>query len=129
MFNLVLDKPLKRRFSDVLQNNLSKKFHKALRKTRGPLLKKLWSYRLELYKKTKLRHGFAAYHFEKFLRETILQYTSAWMLLYRRSGACNFIKKETLTDVFSCEFCENFTNTFFTEQLSATASIAYYDCK
>ena len=50
MFNLVLDKPLKRRFSDVLQNNLSKKFHKALRKTRSPLLKKLWSYRLELYK-------------------------------------------------------------------------------
>ena len=50
MFNLVLDKPLKRRFSDVLQNNLSKKFHKALRKTQGPLLKKLWSYRLELYK-------------------------------------------------------------------------------
>ena len=51
MFNLVLDKPSKRRFSDVLQNNLSKKFHKALQKTRGPLLKKLRSYRLELYKK------------------------------------------------------------------------------
>ena len=28
--------------------------------------------------------------------------------------ACNFIKRETLAQVlFSCEFCENFKNTFF----------------
>ena len=27
--------------------------------------------------------------------------------------ACNFIKKETLAQVFSCEFCENSKNTFF----------------
>ena len=27
--------------------------------------------------------------------------------------ACNFIKKETLAQVFSCEFCEIFKNTFF----------------
>ena len=27
--------------------------------------------------------------------------------------ACNFIKKETPTLVVSCEFCENFKNTFF----------------
>ena len=27
--------------------------------------------------------------------------------------ACNFIKKETLVQVFSCEFCEIFKNTFF----------------
>ena len=27
-------------------------------------------------------------------------------------GACNFIKKETLTQVFSCEFCEISKNTF-----------------
>ena len=31
--------------------------------------------------------------------------------------ACNFIKKETLAQVFSCEFCEIFKNTFFTEHL------------
>ena len=31
--------------------------------------------------------------------------------------ACIFIKKETLAKVFSCEFCETFKNTFFTEQL------------
>ena len=36
---------------------------------------------------------------------------------------CNFIKKETLAQVFSCEFCENSKNTFFTEHLLATASV------
>ena len=34
----------------------------------------------------------------------------------------NFIKKETLARVFSCEFCEIFKNTFLTEHLLATAS-------
>ena len=29
----------------------------------------------------------------------------------------NFIKKETLAQVFSCEFCEIFQNIFFTEHL------------
>ena len=28
------------------------------------------------------------------------------------SGACKFIKKETLAHAFSCEFCELFKNTF-----------------
>ena len=37
-------------------------------------------------------------------------------------GACNFIKKETLALVFSCEFCEISENTFFTEHLRTTAS-------
>ena len=27
--------------------------------------------------------------------------------------ACNFIKKETVLQVFSCEFCEIYTNTFY----------------
>ena len=34
---------------------------------------------------------------------------------------CNFIKKETLAQVFSCEFCEISKNTFYTEHLRATA--------
>ena len=38
--------------------------------------------------------------------------------------ACNSIKKETLAQVFSCEFCEISKNTFFTEHLWATASTA-----
>ena len=37
--------------------------------------------------------------------------------------ACNVIKKETLAQVFSCEFCQISKNTFFTEHLWATASI------
>ena len=36
--------------------------------------------------------------------------------------ACSFIKKETLTQVFSCEFCETSKNTFFTEHLWTTTS-------
>ena len=36
--------------------------------------------------------------------------------------ACNFIKKETLAQVFSCEFCEVFKNTIFTEHLWTIAS-------
>ena len=35
----------------------------------------------------------------------------------------HFIKKESLTQVFSCEFCEISKNTFFTEHLRATVSI------
>ena len=35
----------------------------------------------------------------------------------------NFIKKETLAQVFSCEFCKISKNTFFTEHLWATASV------
>ena len=41
------------------------------------------------------------------------------------SQACNFIKKEILVPVFSCEFCEIFKNTFFTEHLRASASEHY----
>ena len=35
---------------------------------------------------------------------------------------CNFIKKENLGEMFSCEFCEIFSNPFFTEHLRTTAS-------
>ena len=43
---------------------------------------------------------------------------SAWGL-----QSCNFIKKQTLALVFSCEFCEISKNTFFTEHLWTTASV------
>ena len=36
----------------------------------------------------------------------------------KNSKACNFIKKETLAQVFSCEFCEIFKNTFSATILS-----------
>ena len=35
----------------------------------------------------------------------------------------NFIKKETLAQMFSCQFCEISKNTFFTEHLWTTASV------
>ena len=37
--------------------------------------------------------------------------------------ACNFIKKETLAQVFSCEFCGIFKNTFFYVTPLVTASV------
>ena len=37
--------------------------------------------------------------------------------------AWNFIKKETLAQVFPCEFCQISKNTFFTEHLRTTAPI------
>ena len=39
-----------------------------------------------------------------------------------RSEACSFIEKETLSQLFSCKFCEIFTKTYFMEHLTATAS-------
>ena len=36
--------------------------------------------------------------------------------------ACNFIKKESLAQVFSFEFCEISKKTFFIEHLRTTAS-------
>ena len=41
-----------------------------------------------------------------------------------QASACNFIKKETLAQVFSCEFREIFKNIFFTEPLRAPTSVA-----
>ena len=39
--------------------------------------------------------------------------------------ASNFIKKETLAQVFSCEFYEISKNTFFTEHLRTTVSVIF----
>ena len=38
--------------------------------------------------------------------------------------SCNFIKTETLVQVFSCEFCKISNNTFFTEHVWTTASMS-----
>ena len=52
--------------------------------------------------------------------ENFAKFTGKHLL---RPQACNFIKKETLAQVFSCEFCEIFENNLFTEHLWTTASI------
>ena len=41
---------------------------------------------------------------------------------WKKPDACNFIKKETLAQVFSCEFCEVSKNNVFTEHLWTTLS-------
>ena len=41
----------------------------------------------------------------------------------KENEACNFIKKKTLAQVFSCEFCEISKNTFFIEHLWTAASV------
>ena len=44
----------------------------------------------------------------------------------KKRAACNFIKKETLAQVFCCEFREISKNIFFTEHVWATASYSIY---
>ena len=46
------------------------------------------------------------------------------MPLYCRPQAFNFIKKETLAQVFSCEFCENSKNTFLHRTPLVAASVS-----
>ena len=41
-------------------------------------------------------------------------------ILSNQPQACNFIKKETLAQVLSCEFCDISKNTFFTEHILTT---------
>ena len=50
--------------------------------------------------------------------------TRARVSFYRNCWpqVCDCIKKETLTQVFSCEFCEISKNNFFTEHVWMTAS-------
>ena len=43
-------------------------------------------------------------------------------LFFYRRKACNFIKREALAKVFSCEFCKISKNTSFTEHSLVTAS-------
>ena len=38
-----------------------------------------------------------------------------------QAEVCNFIKKDTLAQVLSCEFCKVSKHTFFTEHLWETA--------
>ena len=43
-------------------------------------------------------------------------------------NACNFIKKETPAQVFSCEFCEIFKNTYFYKTSPVAACICFIIC-
>ena len=48
-------------------------------------------------------------NFTKFTENTCAR---VFFLIKLQAKACNFIKKETLAQVFSCEFCETSKNTF-----------------
>ena len=48
-----------------------------------------------------------------FCRESVVQRCTLKRVFLSRSEACIFIKKETLAQVFSCEFCKISKSTFF----------------
>ena len=52
-------------------------------------------------------------NFVKFTRKYLCQS----LFFNKVAGPCNFMKKETLAQVLSCEFCEISKSTFFTEHL------------
>ena len=43
-------------------------------------------------------------------------------LIKFQASACNFIKKQSLAQVFSCEFCDIYKNTVLTKHFRTTAS-------
>ena len=49
----------------------------------------------------------------------------SWFFNSSSSGACNFMKKETLTQVFSCEFFKISKNTFFCRTIPVDASVEF----
>ena len=61
-----------------------------------------------------------SYKFHKILRRTPVP--KSLFLIKLQAQACNFIKKETVAEEFSCEFCEISRSTFFTENVWTTAS-------
>ena len=45
------------------------------------------------------------------------------LIIKMQTEACSVIKKETLVQLFSCEFCEIFKNTFFHKTPPVAASV------
>ena len=58
------------------------------------------------------------------ISQNLQENTRVWvsLLIKLQASACNFIKKETLAQVFSNDFCEISKNAFFTEHLWTIAS-------
>ena len=53
-------------------------------------------------------------------------FARAYLLIKMKVEACNFIKKGTLAQLFSCEFCEISKSTFFIEHLQETAFVMLF---
>ena len=60
------------------------------------------------------------------ISQNLQENTRVWvsLLIKLQASACNFIKKETLAQVFSYDFCEVSKNTFSYRTPSVTASVA-----
>ena len=46
-----------------------------------------------------------------------------WFSFLIKLQGCNFIKRETPIQVFSCEVCKSFKKTYFTQHLQTTAAV------
>ena len=57
-----------------------------------------------------------------FMLQLCYDKNSRQTLANHRPDACNFIKKESLAQVFSCEFCEIYKNSFDSRTPLVTAS-------
>ena len=63
--------------------------------------------------------------YKKTVPKNLSKFTAKHQCQGCQAEACNFIKKEPLAQVFSCESWKIFRNTFFTEYLRTTASAAH----
>ena len=77
-----------------------------------------WLYR-STHQRCSVKKG-ALGKFSKIHRKRICARAS--FLIKLQSEVCNFVKKETLTQVFPCEFCEISKNTFSIEHLRVALS-------
>ena len=59
----------------------------------------------------------------KIIKRTHLKHLCQCLFLNKVAGACNFIKKEALAQVFSCEFCKISKNTFSYRTPPVAASV------
>ena len=95
-------------FIDKIIKNLQIKLHKLITFHIDPI----WFFRYSL----KFFHTSSEFQNQRHQRYSIKKG------VLKNFAKFNFIKKETLALMFSCEFCESFKNTFFTELLWTTAS-------
>ena len=63
--------------------------------------------------------------YKKTVPKNLSKFTGKHLCHGCQAEACNFIEKEPLAQVFSCESWEIFRNTSFTEYLRTTASAAH----
>ena len=94
----------------------------------------VFPHRYDLYKKRKKTMLFTSSRPEVFCKKGVLgnfaKFTGKHLcqsLFFNKvaGGACNFIKKETLAQVFSCEFCEISKNIFSQRTPLVAASGCY----